>query len=113
MKIEGQKDVAILAELGLRLAQVRLDHNFTQEDLANAAAVSKRTVERLKTGQSVQLSNLVRVMNALDLARNLDQLVPPAGARPIEQLKHQGRGRRRASTAKQAPATTWTWEDQK
>jgi putative transcriptional regulator len=113
MRIEDQKDVAILAELGLRLAQARLDHNFTQEDLATAAAVSKRTVERLETGQSVQASNLVRVLNALDLARNLDQLVPPVGARPIEQLKHQGKGRRRASHVKQAPDTTWTWDDKK
>lgn len=113
MKIENQKDVAILVELGLRLAQGRLDHNFTQEGLATAAAVSKRTVERLENGQSVQVSNLIRVLKALDLARNLDQLVPPAGARPIEQLKYQGKGRRRASPAKQAPATTWTWDDKK
>ena len=113
MKIGNQKDAAILEELGLRLAQARLDHNFTQEDLATAAAVSKRTVERLETGQSVQISNLVRVLSALHLARNLEQLVPPVGPRPIEQLKHQGKGRRRASSAKRAPVTTWTWDDKK
>jgi len=113
MRIEDQKDTTILEELGLRLAQARLDHNFTQEDLATAAAVSKRTVERLEAGQSVQVSNLVRVLSALGLTRNLDQLVPPAGARPIEQLKHQGKGRRRASPAKQPPAVAWTWDDKK
>src|ERR1700678_3360927 len=107
MKIEDQKDIAILVELGLRLAQARLDHNFTQEDLASAAAVSKRTVERLETGQSVQVSNLVRILSALNLTRNLEQLVPPVGPRPIEQLKHQGKERRRASSPKQAPATAW------
>ena len=113
MKIEDQKDTAILEELGLRLAQARLDHNFTQENLATAAAVSKRTVERLETGRSVQVSNLVRVLSALDLVRNLDQLAPPTGARPIEQLKHQGKGRRRASPIKQSSATAWTWDDKK
>jgi transcriptional regulator with XRE-family HTH domain len=60
MKIESHKDSAILPELGLRLTQTRLDHNFTQEDLARTGAVSKRTVERLETGQSVQVSNFVR-----------------------------------------------------
>jgi putative transcriptional regulator len=113
MKIENQNGAATLEELGLRLAQARLDRNLTQEDLADAAAVSKRTVERLETGQSVQLSNLVRVLGALDLSRNLAQLVPPVGARPIEQLKHQGKARRRASPAKQISAIAWSWDDNK
>src|ERR1700722_9589409 len=104
MKIESQSSATVLEELGLRLAQARLDHNLTQEGLAIAAGVSKRTVERLETGKSVQLSNLVRVLGALDLSRNLDQLVPPVGARPIEQLKHQGKARRRASPSKQISA---------
>jgi putative transcriptional regulator len=111
MMIENQKDSALLEELGLRLAQARLDHNWTQEDLATSAAVSKRTIERLEIGKSVQVSNLVRVLGALDLTRNLEQLVPPGGARPIEQLKHQGKGRRRASSSKQGSATAWTWDD--
>ncbi len=113
MKIEDQGGTALLEELGLRLAHARLDHNLTQEDLATAAAVSKRTVERLETGRSVQLSNLVRVLGALDLTRNLDQLVPAAGARPIEQLKLQGKARRRASPTKQTPHAAWTWDDNK
>jgi len=113
MKIDDQNEATILAELGVRLVQARLDHNFTQEKLASAAAVSKRTVERLEAGRSVQVSNLVRVLSALDLARNLDQLVPPAGMRPIDQIKHQGKSRRRASPAKGAPATAWTWNDEK
>ena len=111
MRIENQKDAAVLEELGLRLAQARLDHNLTQEGLAIAAAVSKRTIERLETGKSVQVSNLVRVLSALNLTRNLEQLAPPIGDRPIEQLKHQGKGRRRASLTKQGPVTTWIWDD--
>lgn len=113
MNTENQNVFAVLSKLGLRLAQARLDHNFTQEDLASAAAVSKRTVERLETGQSVQLSNLVRILSALNLTQNLEQLLPPTGPRPIEQLKHQGKERRRASSAKQVLTTAWTWDDKK
>jgi len=112
MKIEKQNDAAILAELGDRFTQARLDHNLTQEALATAAAVSKSTVERLETGRSVQLSTLIRILSALDLAKNLEVLVPPAGPRPLELLKHRGKGRRRASS-KQSSAKPWTWDDEK
>lgn len=111
MRIEDQAEPAVLAELGERLSQARLDRNLTQEDLAQAAAVSKRTIERLETGQSVQLSNLTRVLRALGLLRNLDQLVSPVGPRPIEQLKHQGKTRRRASAAKGEGTGAWSWGD--
>lgn len=111
MKIEDQAETAVLEELGQRLSQARLDRNLTQEALAEAAGVSKRTVERLEGGQSVQMSNLTRVLRALDLLRNLDQLVPPAGPRPIQQLKHQGKTRRRASTSGDEESGTWSWDD--
>ena len=52
-----QSDGAVLNLLGERLGRHRLDHNLTQADLAAAAGVSKRTVERLEAGGSTQLSN--------------------------------------------------------
>ncbi len=112
MQIDNQPDTAVLMELGQRLAQVRLDRNLTQEELATGAAVSKRTIERLEMGKSVQVSNLVRVLRALGLAANLDQLAPPVGPRPIEQLKRQSHGRRRAALPKRRTAK-WSWGDDK
>ena len=48
---------AALAELGLRLAQRRIQLGQTQDELATEAGVSKRTVERLEAGESTQLSS--------------------------------------------------------
>ena len=113
MAIWNDGEKAVLAELGLRLTQARLGRNFTQAQLADAAAVSKRTVERLETGQSVQLSNLVRVLDALDLTRNLELLVPAAGPRPMELLRNRGKRRQRASRSKTDPGRPWAWNDDK
>lgn len=104
-------EVGLLSDLGNRLAQARIGRNLTQEGLAQAAAVSKRTIERLETGQSVQLSNLTRVLIALGLAENIGQLVPAVGPRPMDILRHQGKTRKRASAAKPAPAKPWSWDD--
>jgi len=117
MKIENElTDQAVLEELGRRLAQARLDRNQTQDDFAKAAGVSKRTIERMEAGRSVQMSNLVRAMRALHLAQNIGALLPAADRpRPLEQLRHKGRERKRASVPKSATAVPgkagWTWAD--
>lgn len=105
-------DAAVLQELGQRLAAARLARNLTQVELAAEAGVSKRTLERLETGQAAtQLSGFVRVCRALRLLDRLDALVPAAAAAsPLVELERQGKRRRRASGSKaQQPRKPWTW----
>jgi transcriptional regulator with XRE-family HTH domain len=113
MKIANSlSDEAILSELGLRIANARLERNFTQATLAAEAGVSKRTLERLEAGQvATQLSGFVRVCRVLGLVDRLDALVPEPVASPVAQLKLQGRTRKRASrvTTTTKAAKTWTW----
>jgi transcriptional regulator with XRE-family HTH domain len=104
-------DAAVLAELGQRLAHARIERGLTQEGLAAACAVSKRTIERLETGKSVQASNLVRVLRGLGLLTNLNHLIAESGPGPIEQLKRQGKERRRASPHKHKAPAQWSWAD--
>lgn len=111
-------DTAVLAELAARLTRQRLDRNLTQAQLADAAGVSKRTVERLEAGESTQLSNFLRILRALDLLDRIDTLVPAPLPSPLAQLKLQGRQRQRASSVREpqasyrvTPDTPWTWDD--
>jgi transcriptional regulator with XRE-family HTH domain len=110
-------DTAILRELGARLATTRLERNLTQAALAEQAGVSKRTLERLESGEvATQLSGFVRVCRVLGLTERLDLLVPEPVPSPLAQMKRQGRQRQRAS-GKRAAGTqgaadgsgTWTW----
>ena len=113
MKIESKttEDV-IIRELGARLAGARLERNLTQAALAEQAGVSKRTVERLESGEvATQLSGFVRVCRALGLAERFDALAPEPGPSPIALLKLQGRKRQRASRQKVVASAPkqWTW----
>ncbi|MFM1822524.1 MAG: hypothetical protein RI967_790, partial [Planctomycetota bacterium] len=90
-------DAAVLAELGARMAHLRLQRNLTQDQLAREAGVSKRTVIRLENGESSQLTNLIRVVRALGLLGNLDTLFPPPLPSPLAQLRLHAKERRRAS----------------
>ncbi|MEO7998202.1 MAG: helix-turn-helix transcriptional regulator, partial [Gemmatimonadaceae bacterium] len=70
-------DDAVIRELGARLAATRLERNLTQADLATEAGVSKRTVERLESGEvAAQLSAFIRVCRVLGLLDRLDVFLP-------------------------------------
>jgi transcriptional regulator with XRE-family HTH domain len=117
MKISRElSDEAILREMGSRLAAVRLARNLTQAALAEEAGVSKRTVERLESGEvAARLSGLVRVCRVLDMADRLDALVPSPTVSPVEQLKLAGHRRTRASGRRKPTTSTtgkWRWGDE-
>jgi len=112
--LDDSSDEAILKELGNRIVQYRLNRNLTQNALAVEAGVSKRTVIRSEQGHSTQGSNLIRILRALDLLQNLEALIPPPVASPMQQAKMQGKMRKRASSKTDAAKTKepWSWGDE-
>ena len=114
MKIEEElTDDTVLAEIGRRIAQRRLDLELTQQAVAEQAGVSKRTVERIEKGGSTQLSSVIRVLRVLDAMEGVDRLVPEAGPRPMDLLQQKQKDRRRASTRrKDTTDKPWQWGDE-
>lgn len=100
MGLDLHADQVILAELGRRLARCRLNAGVTQSALAFEAGISKRTLERVEAGESVQLTNFLRLLRALDLLANLEALVPPDEPGPMDLLRMKGKRRQRASSAR-------------
>lgn len=102
----------MLEEFGQRAQQHRVGMNLTQIQLADAAGVSPRTVERFEAGSSIQLEKLFRILRALRLADNLDQLIPEASLRPLQLVGAKAKPRLRAHTARNAGKNGhWTWGD--
>lgn len=106
-------DEAILEQLGQRLSRQRIDMRLTQADLAERAGVGKRTVERIEAGEPAQSSSLVRILRVLDLLGVLDELLPEAGPRPMDQLRHRGRRPQRVSNSGTSSGDEdWSWGDE-
>jgi len=107
-------DSAILKEIGNRIAQYRLNQDKTQAALAQEAGVSSRTMTRVENGNSVQASSLIRILRALKLVENLDGIIPEPVVSPVQQLKMQGKQRKRASSKIVNPNKegTWSWGDE-
>jgi len=106
-------DDAVLAEIGRRMARCRIDRQLTQADVAEQAGVSKRTVERIEAGASIQMSTVIRILRVLDLLPGLDRLLPEPGPRPMDLLKLKGKVRQRASSGRRPDRSKkeWSWDD--
>lgn len=107
-------DDAILTELGQRIARRRLDLQLTQAEVAEQGGVAKRTLERLESGQSAQMSSMIRILRVLGAVEELDCLLPESGPRPMDLLQQKGKVRHRASKRRSSNDADkpWTWDDE-
>ncbi len=107
-------DATILKELGNRVARYRLNRNMSQLTMAKEAGVSKSTIQRIEGGSSIQMTSLIRVLRILELIENLDKIIPRLTVSPMQQLKLEGKIRKRASlSVKEKQTTKWEWGNKK
>jgi transcriptional regulator with XRE-family HTH domain len=109
-------DAAVLAELGRRLQRHRLEHNWTQAEMAAQAGVGQATVQRAERGESVQMTSMIKLLRTLELLGGLDVAVPESIYLPIAQLEREQRMLRRRARGRGHPRVEstdrpWTWGD--
>lgn len=112
---EFTTDDAVVQDVGRRIAQSRLERNWTQRALAEKASVGINTLRRLEQGEGrTTLVNLIRILRALELLGGLDVAIPSPGPRPLEELRRRGERRTRASgrPGRPHPDEPWTWGDE-
>ncbi len=108
----------ILDELGRRLEQERLSRNLTQNELADLAGVSLRTVKNVEAGKGYGLATFIALLRALGLLDRLETLIPEQPISPVQLAKLKGRKRKRASGKRsqqrsevQINKSTWQWNE--
>lgn len=79
---ENMTSTAFIAMLASRIKRYRIDYPLTQKELADKSGVSQRSISRFEGGEDIQLSNLVKMLIALDLADHISLLVPDNTRRP-------------------------------
>ena len=96
MNFKSMSDQAVAQEIGRRLEQMRLERDITQQALADAIGITRTSYRNLVGGKG-KFANVIALLRELDRMDLVEQFVPEATFSPMEQLKLQGRQRRRAS----------------
>ena len=96
MDIYSESDQQIARQLGQRIRALRLRKNMTQQQLADASALSLNSIKALEAGKS-KLSTLIAVLRELDALDALDNFIPEINISPIQLAKRKGKIRQRAT----------------
>lgn len=108
---------SIAAELGVREKRYRIDYPMTQEELSIKSGVSVGSIRRFEKDGGIQLTSLIRILQALNLDQNLDLLIPDNTQRPSYYLdRSRNQVRERATSPSKRPQirpNNWVWGDEK
>ena len=99
-------DTEVLAEIGRRIAALRLSMNWSQQELAARSGTSKRFVERLEQGSgNPNLRGFIAICSVLRRTPEFEQLLPEIELSPrqifaCEKLRIRASGQRKKVPAK-------------
>lgn len=96
MNYSLMSDKAIAEVLGERIRTWRLRINLTQQQLADATALSLNVIKSLESGKG-KLSSVIAVLREFRLLDDLDAFIREPGVSPLQLAKRQGKTRQRAT----------------
>ena len=104
MNVYSMTNQAIAANVGERIEQLRLEHNLTQQQLADEIGISRVSYRKLMSG-ATKFENIIAVLRVFNQLETIETLFPQSTFSPMQQLKNQGRKRQRASKTKSTQVT--------
>lgn len=104
---------AVLKQLAERVKKYRIDMNLSQADFSQKAGISLRSITNFESGSDVKLSNFIKILKALELADNLDVLVPDISKRPSSFLAAEKQKQRVRKNSRKKEQNGFIWGDEK
>lgn len=83
MDVYALTDKAILAHIGQRLKEARIEKNLSQKDLAEACGLSAFSISQMENGHNTSLLSLVMVLRALGRLEVFDELFQEKPLSPV------------------------------
>lgn len=106
--IGGYSEEKILKEMGRRIKQYRISMSVTQAELAEKCGVSASTVTRIEKGDDVKISNYIKILSMLNLADNIDILIPEPQP-DFKSLFEERPEKQRVKSNSKKSNSKWTW----
>ncbi|MCY1534902.1 transcriptional regulator, y4mF family [compost metagenome] len=111
IEIYAKSDSVYLGQIGTFIRQHRINQNYTQNELAERAGMSRSTLIQLESGKPVNLISLIQALRALKKLQALKELeyipqLSPLKLAKMEQQQRQRAGRKKNPSASK-PQSEW------
>lgn len=90
-------DPAIVKEIARRFKKRRLEKNYSQQEIAERAGISRYTVNFFENGKTITLTSFIQLLRALKELDELELFLPDLGIDAKTLLKLKKRERQRAT----------------
>ncbi|MGZ9676002.1 helix-turn-helix domain-containing protein [Flavobacterium sp. GNP001] len=105
----AMSDLALAQTIGAFVKHHRLSQNKTQEEIAQAANISRSTLSLLEKGGTVTLPTLLQVLRVLDLLYVLNSFTIQEQISPLQLAKQEKQKRQRARNNNTDNSSNSTW----
>lgn len=105
----AMSDQALSDTIGVFIKEQRLNQNKSQQEVADAAGISRSTLSLLENGKTVTLTTFLQVLRVLNLLYIMDNFQIKTQISPIELAKLDKAKRKRASNTKDSDNTESDW----
>jgi len=99
MDFNAMNNQAIAAEIGQRIAHLRLEKNLSQQQIADEIGMSRMAYGKIEKG-AAKFENIIAALRALNQLNLVENFIPEATFSPMQQLKLKGKQRQRATHKK-------------
>jgi len=105
----SMSDKALMETIGNFIQHHRLNQNRSQNDVAEAAGISRSTLSLLERGKKVSLNSLIQVLRILDLLYIMDVFKVSREISPLEYARLQKNRKERARSKKENSIDDTGW----
>lgn len=96
--MESQSVDVLLSKIADAIRRMRLNHNLTQQTVADRSGLSLKAVVNLESAKGASLRSFLAVCRTFGQLGWIDGMTPPEGPSPMELLKLASRPRRRRAS---------------
>jgi transcriptional regulator with XRE-family HTH domain len=100
---EAMSDKSLMETIGKFIQTHRITKNKTQDQVADAAGISRSTLSLLERGEKVRIDSLIQALRVLDLLYIMDVFKIQEQISPVEYARLMKKQRKQASPAKGNP----------
>jgi len=105
----AKNNIELSQTIGNFVRHNRLIQNKTQDEVVQAAGISRSTLSLLERGEAVTILTLLQVLRTLKLLQVMDAFKVETQISPIELAKLQKQQRRRARSKRENQSTQTDW----